>query len=356
MNVNGELVYYVNPTDNVAPEILELDIVVTVMVILTLVHSIANGYKGLFLMLVAMAHIVEQCSVRLGGTHCHEEATVMVGVCSSMNSIWIYVPWFYTSFVSCTRLVKKGYVAPRFAAFAAGMFSFSFCGAYEMQGPNMLYWKWPDLDTHLILGKVLWQLEPDAAGRGLLVTEHCHFALKERAFNWPLTAPLYHVAMGIGLVQAVQICNIILTPRLPRSYHHFMATSPLVLLISLFLMSPLALLWDLPVRVLEWMGVSKYCSVPLVMLSVFVIPVLCHPQQTAGWLPGQHAFSFDWLLLSIPLINSVFLCTRSFVYPGRIEPDLYLIVVMVSIFALMAHYKAARSKPASGDMIVKKNE
>lgn len=69
-----------------------------------------------------------------------------VGICSSANSIWYYIPWFYSSFFATARLVRKGF-SPLLSSFIGGMFAFSFCGAYEMQGPALRYWQWPDTDN-----------------------------------------------------------------------------------------------------------------------------------------------------------------------------------------------------------------
>ena len=84
-----------------------------------------------------------------------------------------------------------------------GAFSFAFCGAYEMQGPALGWFDWPDEHqlTYPAGGATLWQLEPDPQGRGMLISDHAHAALLERAFGFPLAAPLYHIAMGIGLMQ-----------------------------------------------------------------------------------------------------------------------------------------------------------
>jgi len=52
--------------------ILEVDIVVVFMTILTIFHAVKHGNKMFVIMLILMSHVVEQASVRLGGTHCHK--------------------------------------------------------------------------------------------------------------------------------------------------------------------------------------------------------------------------------------------------------------------------------------------
>lgn len=246
-----------------------------------------------------------------------------------MNSVWIYVPWFYSAFFASLRMVRKGFPATS-APFLAGMFSFSFCGAYEMQGPALGWWQWPDahLLTYPVGGAKLWQLEPDLAGRGLRISDHANAALLERVLGFPLMAPLYHVAMGIGIMQAIQLLHG--SQRLHR-------LQPVRTLLSLLMISPLALLWDLPVRLLEWGGVSKYAAVPCGMALLLLAPLFFETSQAAAAVPS------DWLLFAIPLINSTFLCTRFWSYPGLVSPDLYVAILTVTILAIFVHYRAARA-------------
>ena len=329
MIIKGEQVYYAVSADNVEWSILQLDLVVAALVGLTLIHATIHSNKALFVLVVAMAHVVEQSSIRLGGTHCHKPGLFNVGVCQSANSVWFYVPWFYTAFFAALRMVRKGF-SPASAPLLAGVFSFAFCGAYEMQGPALGWFQWPDEHqlTYPAGGATLWQLEPDPQGRGMRVSDHAHAALLERAFGFPLAAPLYHIAMGIGLVQAVQLLHA--SRRLDR-------LNPLRTLLSLFFIGPLALLWDLPVRFLEWGGVSKYTGVPCVMALLLHAPLLftkpsCTP---AASVPS------DWLLFSIPLLNSAFLCTRFWDSPGLVSPDLYVTILTVTVMAMFVHYSAA---------------
>jgi hypothetical protein len=70
--IAGEQVYYTLAAGDVDRSILEVDLSVGVMVILTLIHAVKNKNKAFVGLLVAMAHAVEQSSVRLGGTHCHK--------------------------------------------------------------------------------------------------------------------------------------------------------------------------------------------------------------------------------------------------------------------------------------------
>ena len=160
--IGGEQVYYTTPVAEIEPSILELDAAIGLMVVLTLIHAMVNGNKSFVVLIVLMAHAVEQSSIRLGGTHCHKPGLLNIGVCQSANSVWFYVPWFYTAFFAARRMVQKGFPVSS-APFLAGVFSFAFCGAYEMQGPALTWFAWPD-DAQLTYpagGAKLWQLEPD---------------------------------------------------------------------------------------------------------------------------------------------------------------------------------------------------
>ena len=90
MLILGEQVYYTTSADDVDLTILQIDVVVAVMVVLTLIHALMHSNKALFFLVVAMAHAVEQSSIRLGGTHCHKPGLINVGVCQSANSVWFY--------------------------------------------------------------------------------------------------------------------------------------------------------------------------------------------------------------------------------------------------------------------------
>lgn len=331
----GEQVYYWLDVAKVDPDIVELDIVVAVMTLITLIHAVTYQHKTFFVLLVLMAHVVEQSSIRLGGTHCHKPGVLNVGVCQSANSVWLYIPWFYSAFHAAMRMVRKGFSAVR-GALLAGCFSFAFCGAYEMQGPILKWWQWPDAEKITSYGVSLWQLEPDPQGRGLLVSDHANAALLERVFEFPVTAPLYHVAMLIGLVQALQLTHLSLS---------LDQLKPANTLFAFFFIGPLALLWDLPVRFLEWGGVSKFVSAPCIMLLVLLVPVFTQPSQPRK--RKSLRVESDFLLFSIPLINSTFLCSRFWMYPGIVPPDLYMMCVSLTVIALLAHFRAAIASPGS---------
>jgi hypothetical protein len=92
------------PLGPVLDPIMEIDILVGVMNLLTLVHAARSGAStrgagstrsgsGLAVCLFAMvlAFGVEFASVWVGATHCHGESVAMVTPCSSFNSVLYYV-------------------------------------------------------------------------------------------------------------------------------------------------------------------------------------------------------------------------------------------------------------------------
>lgn len=119
--------------------------------------------------------------------------------------------------------------------------------------------------------------------------------------------------------------------------------NPLRTFLSLFLIGPLALLWDLPIRFLEWGGVSKYAGVPCAMVLLLLVP-LCFKRaapSSASSASSSTAVPSDWLLFSIPMLNSAFLCTRFWAFSGLVSPDLYTTILTVSVLAMSVHWSAA---------------
>lgn len=71
---------------------LELDILVGLMTLATVIHAATTrGGITLAVVVLVLALMVEQASVWLGGTHCHKDASAMVTPCSSVNSVVYYV-------------------------------------------------------------------------------------------------------------------------------------------------------------------------------------------------------------------------------------------------------------------------
>ena len=78
-------------------------------------------------------------SIRCGGAHrCHNAGVLNFAYCSSVNSVVYYMPWVYSSVVSAERLVGSSRWA---LPWVCGALTFGMCGIYEMQGPNMRWWK-----------------------------------------------------------------------------------------------------------------------------------------------------------------------------------------------------------------------
>ena len=79
-------------------DMVELDILVGVMLTFCLLHALGNGKLSFFIAIGVLALVTEQASVRLGRTHCHKDAIVMVSPCSyslctllSFATSWCFV-------------------------------------------------------------------------------------------------------------------------------------------------------------------------------------------------------------------------------------------------------------------------
>jgi hypothetical protein len=126
--------------------------------------------------------------------------------------------------------------------------------------------------------------------------------------------------------------------------------SPPKTLLALLFIGPCALVWDLPIRFLEWGGVSKYASVPCLMALLLLAPLFFTPKRPAAPVPA------DWLLFAIPCANSAFLCTRFWLFPGRVSPDLYVSIATVTVLAMLVHWRAATACEGPGIWSTKKNK
>ena len=83
--------------------VFELDILVLTMVVLTCLHAARARQWSLVLAGLGLGVVVEQASLRLGGTHCHQSGMFNLSDCSSWNSVAYYVPWVY----ACVSLAKR---------------------------------------------------------------------------------------------------------------------------------------------------------------------------------------------------------------------------------------------------------
>ena len=178
--------------------IYELDALVLAMSALTVYHAFSDKDRLSIALLIAsglLGFCTEYASIHFGGTHCHATGFLNFGECSSVNSVFYYVPWVYVCIVSAKRL---GGSSSNFAfPFMAGMLFFGMCGVYEMQGPLMKWWLWPDA-SGLVKGR---RLATHARYAGLVSTLTID-ALYERWHSFPVMAPFFHSAFGWGIATA----------------------------------------------------------------------------------------------------------------------------------------------------------
>jgi len=337
-------------------DVWELDVLVFTMFALTLAHAVLNNQLLLAATFLVLSLFTEQASIRLGGTHCHDTSPFMVSRCSSLNSVLYYVPWMYSCFLSGVAVAGQyKWLTP----WIVGWLHFGFCGPYEMQGPVMKWWKYPNKQGYIFKGDAsdTWFLLPDK--EGIKAAPHAVAALAARWHSMPVYATLFHYALGFGFATGMyftggnKILSAVLTPLL-------------------------GLAWTLPVNGLEAAGVPHLTSVPFLMLLAALGPALlwamrwspkpaaaddaADAPEAGGKGKGQGkkgkgkgaedkpkrldgadeaepepaTTKADPLLFLIPLMNVVYFTTVHFRYAG-IKTELYLVVTLVSLFSLVVH-------------------
>lgn len=291
--------------------------------LLTLFHASRRGRLLQCVLLAVTAAAVETASIRLGGTHCHASSPfgANASACSSLNSILYYVPWMYVSHATAVQLTLH---VPSLLPFALGAMMMLYCSVYEMQGPILGLWRWPDLDSGLVsaTAQLYNPLNATASATpGLYAVPNVQWALAERAFGFPLAALLYHFAMGFGYGAALQLFG--------RQRHA----------LALLLTSPFAMLYDLGMRGFEALGASKLLGVPLLLLLSVVLPVLLAPPSAR---PAEKPLArADYLLTLIPLLNAAYFASLPLRHP-QLPHDrrLHVLVVAAAVVGVAAHVRA----------------
>lgn len=309
--------------------VLGIDILVAMMVAVASLHAVQHRQLSLFVASCLLGCGTEFMAIRFGGTHCHNAGIINFAQCSSVNSVVYYGPWIYSSVASALKLVGDGSRWP--LPWLCGAFAFGMCGIYEMQGPNMRWWRWPDPATgHLVdfAGEPFWQLKP--TGDSMVITPHAGAALKERVWalsdpTWPralpVMAPYFDMAFGWGVGLVLWV-------------------APSLGTVVCVLLGPLAaLLWDLPVRLLEeQFGVDKTESVPMLMATAVILPLLL---MRGGLRRQPSTTQPDWLLFSVPGANAAFFAHNAVVTsPSVVPPSLKLLVLGVATLSTLAHAMA----------------
>ena len=309
--------------------VLGIDALVAFMCAAATCHAVRHCKLDLLFASLALGAGTEFAAIRFGGTHCHNQGVANFAQCSSVNSVLYYGPWVYSSVVSASNLVG-GCAGPRWALpWLCGGLTFGMCGVYEMQGPNMRWWKWSNPDSGHIVDfwpapAQFWQLQP--TGAALVIADHAGEALRERVWDLhdadapglPVMAPYFDMAFGWGVGFVLWL-------------------APGLGVATCVLLGPLvALLWDLPVRLLEQIaGVDKTSSVPLLMGLSILLPLLL---MRGGVRRQPRDVTPDWLLFSIPLANQAFFSHNAITTsPAIIPPSLQLLVLTVAALSLTAH-------------------
>jgi hypothetical protein len=291
-----------------------LDILVLLLAAICVLHACKrrDSSFGLTLCFAAflLGLLVEQASIRFGGTHCHAPSPISnISDCSSTNSVLYYLPWLYLGITSAPRLTPSS--QPWAFPFIAAILFFGQCGVYEMQGPYMKWWKWPDQNNE-ILG---------FQSHGILkTTDHAAEALDERIFGFPVMALYFHVALGWGIAKAIQ----------KAEYYWYRPFNSEVLIFAVILGPAISMIFDPIVRLCTLcLGASKTASVSCIIALVFIVPLLYLATQTQTQNQIQTK-ERDWLLFSVSAINHTFFLYNALlgdganVLPGDLKMLLFL--------------------------------
>jgi len=294
---------YINNHESIPAHMLGLDAVIFATFFLTLIHSLLSKGFSTMLSLFVLAVIVEQLSIQLGQTHCHTDAVLMISKCSSLNSALFYTFWIYLSLSTAQafNLGKLGTIG------AVGVINAMFGLVYELQGPI----------------NNLWQYN----------SENVADAFDERFFGLPLMGVYFHMAFGSGFAATLYLFG-----------GKNLSSSSLLHLIPTILFTPaIAMIYDLPVRVLKLYGVSRFASVPLLAALLFLLPfllsALCSKSKPIVAVANPGLFFF-----SVFLFHAYFLAMPFWVKPtaGKtMTPELFAAVVSLTIVSLSLHYTAA---------------
>jgi hypothetical protein len=232
-------------------DMLPIDLLVGLMAGLSVAHAreAGEGYGLVFLGLL-LGVVTEWAALRFGGTHCHASSQHFpdVAPCSSANSVLYYLPWTYCCVTSARRLVGRD--SSLALPFVTATLFFGFCGVYEMQGPLMRWWLWPDAATNVVKANcTLQQYGALAADAGsMVVSPHAAEALLERQWACPVLAPFFDMVFGWGVAAACQLLS-------------FPTSLPAQGAVAL-LAPALAMLWD-PVRCLLLASLRRRPAPPL---------------------------------------------------------------------------------------------
>jgi hypothetical protein len=390
----------------VAVSAVEIDVLVALMLAFSAVHAWRTSNFILIPTFALYSLATEWMSIRVGGTHCHAAGIANVSDCSSVNSVLYYVPWMYTCLISGQALAAR--VLPRPSVHGAartlhgalvtaaivGALQFGFCGVYEMQGPTLRLWRWPDAagvtqyavgirnvvhsdsavehaaasstDTFASYASMglaqhtithYFPAGPPARDHNLIASPHAYEALAARwpadgdagvtmARGFPVMAPVFHVALGFGFCLAGWLFS---AGTVNSTVRGASLRRVVKLVLTMVVSWPIGLLWDLPIRLTETaLPGSKLVAAPALIILAVLLPLLsttCNARVTAAKRKGAPTATkpdYPRILFMIPLLNHAYFATAFWRVGEKYRhAPLYAAVMCVTVCSVAAHASAA---------------
>jgi hypothetical protein len=344
--VRAENLLYVNPlaTSSLSAAVLELDTMCLGLALLTVAHATLHRRLLSLVVYLLIGVAIEQTAIRVGGTHCHGEALLMVSQCSSANSCAMYVPALYACQLAVSRLPVHALARP----FAAGLLLAAYAVPYSLQGGGQVWWAYAGSETSAIPlpAGPMWTLA-DGAATALSPSSESAAALAARIYGMPTIWPLIAAGLGVGVGVGSGVRSLVeslLTPRNKKWWLIFrvplMAVAALLAAVSgiAAAVGAAALGPALALPSLLNLGVSQPVAVSA-LLMLMLAPVMLLPPSRVDEVRA------DLLLLAIPVWHHIYLATwpawlNSGLAKGTLSPDVYLFVIVASVLSLSAHARA----------------
>lgn len=406
----------------VAVSAIEIDVLVALMLAFSAAYAWRVGNFVLIPTFALYSLATEWMSIRVGGTHCHAAGIANISDCSSVNSVLYYVPWMYACLMSGRALAarilpigKRTFHGALVTASIVGVLQFGFCGVYEMQGPTLRLWRWPDaagvtqygvgirnvvhrdaavehaapastdaFASYSSMGLAQQTIThyfpagPPARDHNLVASPHAYEALAARwpadgdagvkmARGFPIMAPIFHVALGFGFCFAGWLFN---AGTVNNTVGGASLRHVVKLLFTMIASWPIALLWDAPIRLVETaLPGSKLVAAPALIILAVLLPLLsttCSaswtspPKQGAVESSAERTISQTWrnVLFMVPLLNHAYFATAFWrVGEEYRHAPLYTVVMCVTVCSVAAHASAAfLSGPAAAAQLRVKEE
>lgn len=177
-----------------------------------------------------------------------------------------------------------------------------------------------------------------APTQGLRSSPHVLSALSERWHGMPVMAPLFHCAVGFGFAAGMKLAS---GRKLP----------------ALLLANPIALLWDVPCRIVEAVApaVPRATMVPLMLVTATALGCSgaasfgagaearsrVRSQERSRMDDDSEPGEVDYMLTLIAAINAVYFTSCFWRFPAYVQPELYVVASAVCALSVMGHAWAA---------------